>query len=1293
MNALQSRLAALRRRLRLVTLARGLSLLVLVLLGGVIAAGLLDWTADLPGLVRAVLLVLILSGSSFIVWRYLLAPLAAQADDLALALRIEEAYPTLNDALASTVQFLQQPESASAGSPVLRREAVQRALRLAEGCDFTKVVNRRGLRLTELAAVAILGLGVILLWRQPALSATALLRLANPYGEHDWPKATQLDLDFRERIAIGQPFILKGAVSGVVPSKAVIEFEGLSSSREVKEYPIQKGDKEAASGTFQAKLDMTRQQHAFRFRVRANDATFPKRPGAWQTIRVAQPPQLAALEGSPSPQWELRYPAYTDLPSPVKLPPGVGLVEAIAGTDVVLRAATDRPIASASLRLVPTEEIVLPGLAVAPIGSRLPLEALANVAGGSAVLDRVPAKLAPDGRRFHIAFRPFVSGLGILRLEDDEGLAKEYEYQFRVNPDPLPIVSLVRPSSSQSVLADAEITLQVLAEDEIFALRSVYLEYHRKDKEGRPLEEPGRLSLYDRHALGAALPQLASALAMQLVPVPGPAWRLRPKRLEISRRWPLTGLVQEGDILVIQACAEDFNDVVAHRVPGRSAEIELRIVGRHALAAILDEKQSKIQQELLRLREWQEKALKKVIEAQQQHKATGKLRPEDHEGLIEAEQLQKQIQARIGETPEQGLRGELKKLEQTVKDNKLPPSGVRDRLQVMKNELERLAREHLPQIEPQITSARQELAEEAQAADQAGKNKTGPKDKAGPAPKQRKGSKAEAELSKARTHQQEVQQSLEELLKYLEHWAGLNEIRAETRAALQEQKDLKNEVEKVKPNLDRAAKEQQPADEQSKAALARIAELQRRLADRVERLLDKMDRVSQEKAAKDPPAAEMLDKAAKIGRENELVKEMRDTADRQVVPKDDKTDKPLTPNLDLGIQQQGESIKTLQRMVEALQEQHQDELERLVKKQKQERKNLDELQERLEKLEKKVQEAKKIADPQQRQAELKRLAQEQRQLQEEARKKGRELARLQAPRAGKEMEQAAEQMGWAAKQLDDGDDPDEAQQQAKERLKKAQEELKLAEKQAQDELAREQLLRLADQIKGLKERQDQAVKESERIHKRVLQEGWGRGLLVSLEEHRQVQQGLSKEAASLTEKLKGAPVFEMLMKKAGREMEAAAKSMKEREDKAIPRQGNPLDKQALVEENYSEEKTEKFQKAASHRLERLLTALKPMLDQARRQEDEDKQGGQGGGGQKGGIRGGDNIPPLAQLKALRDEQLEVKERTEAFAKAHPDIQKLNPEQRAELQSLHADQEELFRLFRQLMTAANQEEKQ
>jgi hypothetical protein len=1191
----------------------------------------------------------------------------------------------------------------------MRREAVQRALRLAQGCDFTKVVNRRGLRLAGGSAVAIAALAVALcLWR-PAVALTAVLRLADPYGEHDWPHATQLALLFRDRIAVGQPFVIEGKVRGVIPAKAVIEFEGLSSSRDTKEYPI--SEDEAKVGTFRAKLDMTRQQYPFRFRVRANDATEPRREGAWFTVGVAQPPRLASLGGLPSPQVELYYPAYTDKPSPEGLSPGVGRIEAIAGTRAVLRAAADRPIAHAWLSYRPTEPLVGLGSLLGPVGVPAPIEAAAAAVAGQSVWDRVPGRVEPDGRRFTVEFQPPVPGQYVLTLEDEEGLTKDYDYDLLLAQDPIPAVRLLRPAGNQSVLPDAEITLQVEAEDDL-AVRSAWLEYRRKDRDGHALDpEPLRLPLYDHQAVGQALPPLLTALAGQPAPPPAAQARLRPRLLQLSRRWPLQGLVKEGDVLVIQACADDFNDVSAHHTPGRSHEVELRVVGPPALAAVLDEAQARVQQELLRLREWQEKALKKVIAAEQQARATGKLRPEDFDGLVEAEQLQKQIQARVGPTKEEGLRAELRRLEQMMRDNHLPPSGARDRLQVMKEELDRLAQEHLPPIEPQITSARQKLSS---AASTGGSEKSpqekdgakGPPDKGKEGPTSKKDvkpgvdrdpakgdkagtdpEKAEADLDKARAHQEEVQQTLDGLLKYLEPWASTQEIKGETRAVLQEQRDLKAELEKLNEDF-------RPEDEQAQAAVRKVAELQRRLADRTQRLLDKMERVAHERAEKDPSGAAMLEKAAKIGKDADLVKEMQDTDKEQLREKDAATGRP-TPLISRAITNQGHSAGVLEEMVQAMEEQRKEEVERLVKKQKDEQKNVDDLADRLERLQKKVREAMNITDTKEKRAALQKLAEEQRRLEEEARKKSRELARLQVPRAGRDLARAAEEMGRAAQQLDDGEDPDEAQKEALERLEDASDKLQQAQAEAQDELAREQLAKVADQIKGLKERQDAAVEESARIQRQVLRGGWRRALVDTLRNHRDTQDDLAKDAAGLAEKLKGAPAFEMIMKKAGKAMGAAAKSITERKEKAVERQDVALEKEELADEARADARTQKVQKAASGRLQRLLDALGPELQAAGKQEAGDEQGPQGGGGPQGakGGGGGDGIPPRAQLKVLRDEQHEVNERTKSFAKEHPDVRALNPEQRAELEAIHADQEEIFRLFRELMTAVNEGEKQ
>ena len=230
MNELQSRLAALRRRMRLVVTRHGLTILLAMVLGCAILAGLLDWRLHLPSLVRALLLVGILGGAGYLAYRHLLTPLWGKTDDLSLALRVEEHYPILNDGLASTVQFLEQPEQGeTSGSPALRREAIQRSLRLAQGCDFNEVIERRGSGWAAGGAFLAVAVAVLLFLLAPGLAWTGLWRLLEPFGNHSW---TRLDIENSgkqpQRVALGKPYVIKGQVTGIIPANAKIELENRS---------------------------------------------------------------------------------------------------------------------------------------------------------------------------------------------------------------------------------------------------------------------------------------------------------------------------------------------------------------------------------------------------------------------------------------------------------------------------------------------------------------------------------------------------------------------------------------------------------------------------------------------------------------------------------------------------------------------------------------------------------------------------------------------------------------------------------------------------------------------------------------------------------------------------------------------------------------------------------------------------------------------------------------------------------------------------------------------------------
>src|SRR3954470_8118648 len=153
MNPLLQRLAVVRRRYRLVTMSSGLCAVAAFVVGSALFVGLVDWYAHLPRLFRAVALVGILSGAAGLFFQLLALPLARRSDNLSFALRIEAHYPELNDALASTVQFLENPDSPLAGDPRLRDRAVEKATHQARSFDFHVILDYRFLGLAALGLV------------------------------------------------------------------------------------------------------------------------------------------------------------------------------------------------------------------------------------------------------------------------------------------------------------------------------------------------------------------------------------------------------------------------------------------------------------------------------------------------------------------------------------------------------------------------------------------------------------------------------------------------------------------------------------------------------------------------------------------------------------------------------------------------------------------------------------------------------------------------------------------------------------------------------------------------------------------------------------------------------------------------------------------------------------------------------------------------------------------------------------------------------------------------------------
>jgi hypothetical protein len=1306
---LRQRLSALRRRLRFVATVRGSGLLLTVLLAAAIVVGLLDWRWHLPALVRAVVLVGTLSGGIIIAYRYLFRPLSAPNDDLSLALRVEEEYPLLNDALASTVQFLERGAQVGASSAVLEREAVKRALRRASGCDFGKIVNQHGLVWAGISGGVFTALAVALIVLSPTLAATAFLRLAHPFGNIDWPKKTQLEIEgSRSRIGRNEAFEVRGIVRGVIPPQAVVifRFEGLPN---LEHYCDIKTD-DSGIGRLYTSLPAGRVERNFRFQVKANDALSPE-----YFVEVLPPPSLAALDGKPSPLVQLVYPAYTGLPSPETLSPGTGNIDAVVGTTIHLRARADRPLRRAWIEYQPEEPNAVLG------------DLLALFGGGLPWWEPVPAKLADDRCTFRMDFTPTVKGMYALHFEDETGLHNSRLYELRLYPDPAPIVNLERPSPAHDilhVLPTAELPLEVRADDPLYAVRSVYLEY-RVGREG-PLQ---RLYLYDP-AVGPA-PLVAPWAGPSVLAAP--PLTMRPQQLYFQQKLSLKSIyradgssLKEDDVLLLRVCADDYDDVHPNKEQGHSPEIEVRIVSRNALEIVLNQEQAHVQQELLRLREKQREALQKVTETENRLKKGEKLNGDDQEKLLQAEKVQQEIRERIGSEKE-GLRSDVKRILDSLKQNGMEKTAAQERMKDVARELERLAENELQQIEPRLTNARQlaELLDEkarderraalearAKEAEQEAQKAEGSahareheakqvEDKAkqsdSEADKARLRQEAERQreraaelhqragqlrqqaerdrqdakegpdpaqprkvLAEARKGQEEVEKTLNDLLtRRLEPWTSSHEIKGEANRLLEEQKRLQTEVEKLAKET--AGKSPEDLTAAQKTELDNLKDGQQKLEERTRHLLEKMDRVADQREKKDPEMARELRDALKEAQQNNIVENMKEA--REDIGRNE---------LNKAQGKQQESVRDLKKLVKDLEDRREAELDRLTKKLREKEKELADLVKEQEELRKKVQEASQIGDKAQRQEELKRLARRQKELREKTEKMVEELTRMRAPRAGEALGQAGEQMQEAGQKMNGGQEGEDEQEETLERLHEAQRELQHARKEAEEELGREQIIRLADLIRPLKERQEALRAETTRAQENVQLKGkWVRALQNDFLLKRDAQKGLGKETAELAEKrLNQAPVFARMMRRAGEAMTAAGERM------------GAVAKEQVDPKELPDAEITRLQQLAQRRLTQVVDALKETaekMEQARG-GNPDESGEEGGQSQAQAGPLGDGIPPLAQLKLLRDLQKDINERTETFQKQHPDLKNLLEKDRAVLESIRKDQQDVAELI-------------
>lgn len=1289
MNPLLRRLAILRLKVRALDGWQGICALVTLVLTVGVAVGTLDYFVHLPTLARAAVLVGLLVGSAAIVYRYLVRPFGKPCSDLNLALRVEEEFPELNDALATTVQFLSQSKEERArlgASEPMRDRTVQDTIERAAKYDFARILNRRAALLFGVAALCALGVAAWMGAYHRAHAQTAFWRLAEPFGMHTWTQVVvyratpfeaidgdkdkqweALDPNSAEadRIAIGRPYIIKVLLTGQIPKQARVEILGKIRA-DMTIAKLNAGE-DGQSAFFVTPINMTQQYQEFQFRVVANDGSFPSRAGAWHKVQVMHKPRLIDLDNMPSPQITVYPPAYTDLPSPAKLLPGLKHLEVYAGTRAVYRAKADRPLTQALIRWQPEDPTQLQ---------------LAQMGAGAAVSDKAIAKFdEKDKSVFTIDLFPWASGTYVLYMRDQYGLETEETADIRVVKDPVPVVKLLRPAASAEFAPDAVVPFKFFVSDEKFAVQSVFVEFRRKAHDGKDLDDNAtRVVLYDAQTQGKIIPwQLAQALGFAPLT---PDLRLRQTKLSFDMAWALKNhKFKEGETVVVEVCADDFCDIYPKgtREPGRSHAIELRIVSKREIIRTAQQKLAQIQRDLENAAKLEQKALDTVRDISKEKKIDQAVRDRLIDG---ADVPQKDVREIVGMKPEDGIRGELKKLRETLKANNLENTRPFEEAGKIKGALENIAQEELPKIEPNLYDIRADL------------NRS---DKIDP--------KIKTKLDATAQLQQNVADTLNELIAKMDPGAKMRDIKIELSDIVGKQQQLHDEMQKLNgESKQKALKEagDRPAfkkdvEDQFKKKIEQKAQEQKDLSQRLEKLVKEMeaekknqDKLGNKKEAEQIQKAldQLQQKPKQQDQKLPLNAQMKDVANQLK----DKGEAPPQ-----ALDQQQNIAKDLAKALDELEGRDPNLAQKEIKDRKDAAKEIDRLARKNKELREKAEKVEQIKDMQERLKKQQEIAQELGNLQNEIEKARRQVARLQEQQPANDLKQAADEVAQAAKKMQQGEDGGAEQQKAGEHLREA----KNLVKDSEEQLARELLIKMHDQLKGLKERQDATLKRTEDLHPKVMKrKSWTGFLLESLGGNIDAQKGIAEDTEALQEKLKGAVVFGGILERAKKSMDSAGTIMEGRKgsgkERCFVEQGNGelMDADVIIEENGAQKETVQHQKQAARSLTNLLDALKEEIDKPKKDHKDNAQNPEkpdnNEDGPKGGVRNQDGIPPKAQLKALKAEQLDLNERTIDFDTRNPDRTKFTDRERAELRELERQQRELERLFQELTRPPQQE---
>ena len=419
---LQQRIAGVRRRHRAKFLALGLLLGLAAFAAAFLGFAFADIAFKLSVPSRVAWLAFSLGGLAAVLVLATVRPWARLGGVVRTANEVEGAFPQLENQLSTTLEYGGDPALAASSSPELVGALIEQTHERAAPYDFGRTVRWRAVAWAALVAFLVAAVVALYAGSSQRLFLRTWQRFIQPTAEIAAPTLTvieKIEPAGEQQYPVESNVLVRVWLSGRLPETATLSVRGgAEPEKPWEDLVLERGEGGLYQMTLRRLLDTTQ------FKVLAGDTESPV-----YTLRVYREPQVDEFTV------RLEYPKYVARP-PETLPPGMGDVKALRGTQI-----------------------------------RVTLKANTELAGAQAVFEsaaRAPAAAQVDARTGQLSFALEKDDRYQLKIRDKEGHenVSPSSYRLRALNDARPRVEIRKPERDLMVHREQTVKLELYATDD-----------------------------------------------------------------------------------------------------------------------------------------------------------------------------------------------------------------------------------------------------------------------------------------------------------------------------------------------------------------------------------------------------------------------------------------------------------------------------------------------------------------------------------------------------------------------------------------------------------------------------------------------------------------------------------------------------------------------------------------------------------------------------------------------------------------------------------------------------------